>query len=71
MEEKKNVELTKEQLDEVAGGIWDEENGFSYYSRRGIELQAAAERPPIDSLTAGEGCDMLSTKRNLPREARP
>ena len=38
MEEKKNVELTKEQLDEVAGGNWDEENGFGYLEGTVVDM---------------------------------
>ena len=48
MEEKKNVELTKEQLDEVAGGIWDEENGFSYFEGTVVDMGGRTAFVKID-----------------------
>ena len=38
MDEKKSMELTKEQLDEVVGGIWDEENGFGYFEGTVVDM---------------------------------
>ncbi|MBR3166990.1 MAG: hypothetical protein IKF16_12565 [Lachnospiraceae bacterium] len=31
MNDNKNIELTLDQLGEAAGGIWDEENNFTYF----------------------------------------
>ncbi len=48
MDEKKSMELTKEQLDEVAGGIWDEENGFSYFEGTVVDMGGRTAFVKID-----------------------
>ena len=48
MDEKKSMELTKEQLDEVAGGNWDEENGFSYFEGTVVDMGGRTAFVKID-----------------------
>ncbi len=50
MKEEKNLELTKEQLDEVAGGIWDEENGFAYFEGTIVDMGGRSAIVKIDHL---------------------
>ena len=47
-EENKSMELTKEQLDEVAGGIWDEENGFGYFEGTVVDMGGRTAFVKID-----------------------
>ena len=48
MEEKKSMELNKEQLDKVAGGVWDEENGFSYFEGTVVDMGGRTAFVKID-----------------------
>ena len=50
MDEKKSMELTKEQLDKVAGGVWDEENGFAYFEGTIVDMGARSAIVKIDHL---------------------
>lgn len=50
MIKEKNVELTKEQLDDVAGGIWDEENGFAYFEGTIVDMGGRSAIVKIDHL---------------------
>ena len=54
MDEKKSVELTKEQLDEVAGGVWDEENGFAYFEGTVVDMGGRTAFVKIDHLDEKE-----------------
>ena len=50
MDEKKSMELNKEQLDKVAGGVWDEENGFAYFEGTIVDMGGRSAIVKIDGL---------------------
>ena len=56
MIEEKNIELTKEQLDKVAGGNWDEENGFGYFEGTVVDMGGRTAFVRIDDLFCEKEC---------------
>ena len=56
MDEKKSMELTKEQLDEVTGGNWDEENGFGYFEGTVVDMGGRTAFVRIDDLFCEKEC---------------
>ena len=56
MDEKKSMELTKEQLDEVTGGNWDEENGFGYFEGTVVDMGGRTAFVRIDDLSCEKEC---------------
>ena len=50
MNEKENIELTKDQLGEVTGGVWDEENGFAYFEGTVVDMGGRTAFVKIDGL---------------------
>jgi len=56
MDEKKSMELNKEQLDKVAGGVWDEENGFAYFEGTVVDMGGRTAFVRIDDLFCEKEC---------------
>lgn len=56
MDEKKSMELNKEQLDEVTGGNWDEENGFGYFEGTVVDMGGRTAFVRFDDLFCEKEC---------------
>ena len=68
MDEKKSMELTKEQLDEVTGGNWDEENGFGYFEGTVVDMGGRTAFVRIDDLFCEKECTYDLIAKTLQRQ---